>query len=128
MKRTGLVMIVLAACAAFLPASALAQGAMLHGIGPVNSAMGGAGTALPNESLGALMFNPALIAAAPPGNQISFTTEFFKDAIRIETTVGTRTGVMEPKAKLGILPAFGWTSRHPAKKLSIGFGLLAIAG
>jgi long-chain fatty acid transport protein len=127
MKRTGLKMFVLAACVALLPASALAQGAMLHGIGPVNSSMGGAGTALPNESLGALMFNPALIASAQ-GNQISFTTEFFKDSIRIETTVGGRTGIMEPRAKLGILPAFGWMSRHPQKKLAIGFGLLGIAG
>jgi long-chain fatty acid transport protein len=120
-------MFVLAACVALLPASALAQGAMLHGIGPVNSSMGGAGTALPNESLGALMFNPALIAGAQ-GNQISFTTEFFKDSIRIETTVGNLTGVMEPRAKLGVLPAFGWMSRHPQKKLAIGFGLLGIAG
>lgn len=127
MKRTGLKVFVLAACVTLLPASALAQGAMLHGIGPVNSSMGGAGTALPNESLGALMFNPALIASAQ-GNQISFTTEFFKDSIRIETTVGGRTGVMEPRAKLGILPAFGWMSRHPQKKLAIGFGLLGIAG
>src|SRR5688500_11222469 len=122
MKRTGLKVFVLAACVTLLPASALAQGAMLHGIGPVNSSMGGAGTALPNESLGALMFNPALIAGAQ-GNQISFTTEFFKDSIRIETTVGGRTGIMEPRAKLGVLPAFGWMSRHPQKKLAIGFGL-----
>jgi long-chain fatty acid transport protein len=128
MKRTGLMMMVFAACVALLPASALAQGAMLHGIGPVNSSMGGAGTALPNESLGALMFNPALISAAPPGNQISFTTEFFKDSIRIETTIGSLKGVMVPKTKLGILPAFGWTSKHPAKKMAIGFGLLGIAG
>jgi long-chain fatty acid transport protein len=127
MKRTVLRMFVLAACIAFLPASALAQGAMLHGIGPVNSSMGGAGTALPNESLGALMFNPALIAGVE-GNQISFTTEFFRDSIRIETTVGGRTGVMVPNTKLGVLPAFGWMSRHPQKKLAIGFGLLGIAG
>jgi long-chain fatty acid transport protein len=127
MKRTGLRVFLLAACVALLPAAALAQGAMLHGIGPVNSSMGGAGTALPNESLGALMFNPALIASAQ-GNQISFTTEFFRDSIRIETTVGGRTGVMVPKTKLGVLPAFGWMSRHPQKKLAIGFGLLGIAG
>jgi long-chain fatty acid transport protein len=127
MKRSGLKTSVIAACLALVPASALAQGAMLHGIGPVNSSMGGAGTALPNESLGALMFNPALIAGAQ-GNQISFTTEFFRDSIRIETTVGGRTGVMEPKDKLGILPAFGWMMRHPQKKLAMGFGLLGIAG
>jgi long-chain fatty acid transport protein len=129
MKRSGLRTLMIVACLALVPASALAQGAMLHGIGPVNSSMGGAGTALPNESLGALMFNPALIAGAQ-GNQISFTTEFFKDSIRIETTLfdPDLTGVMVPKNKLGVLPAFGWMMRHPQKKLAIGFGLLGIAG
>lgn len=127
MKRTGLKVIVFAVCIALLPGAALAQGHMLHGIGPVNSSMGGAGTALPNESLGALMFNPALIAGAQ-GNQISFSTEFFKDGIRIETTVGGQTGVMVPKNQLGVLPAFGWMMRDPNGKLALGFGLLAIAG
>ena len=47
-----------------LPMVTWAQGAANPAAGPVNSAMGGAGTALPNESLGALMFNPALITAA----------------------------------------------------------------
>ncbi len=129
MKRNGLKAFVIAACVAVLPASALAQGAMLHGIGPVNSSMGGAGTALPNESLGALMFNPALIAGAE-GNQVSFTTEFFKDAIRIETTLfdPAISGVMVPHAQLGVLPAFGWMMRDPQKKMALGFGLLAVAG
>ena len=128
MKRIRFAMVAMAACLALLtPAAALAQGHMLHGIGPVNSSMGGAGTAVTNESLGALMFNPALIAGAQ-GNQISFTTEFFKDGIRIDTTIGGRTGRMEPINQLGVLPAFGWMTRHPEKKMALGFGLLAIAG
>lgn len=126
--RFGMTAALVWACiAALTPAAAFAQGHMLHGIGPVNSSMGGAGTAVTNESLGALMFNPALIAGAA-GNQISFTTEFFKDGIRIETTIGGLSGVMEPKNQLGVLPAFGWMMRHPQKKLALGFGLLAIAG
>ena len=129
MKRCGLKRFVIAACLALVPAAALAQGHMLHGIGPVNSSMGGAGTALPNESLGALMFNPALIAGVE-GNQVSFTTEFFKDGIRIETTLFDPdiTGVMVPDNQLGVLPAFGWMMRDPKKKMALGFGLLAIAG
>ena len=56
--------VALLGCLLLAPGRAWAQGAMLHGIGPVNSAMGGAGAGLPIESLGALTYNPALIAAA----------------------------------------------------------------
>src|SRR5262245_3382297 len=112
-----------------IPATAAAQGHMLHGVGPVNSAMGGAGTAVTNESLGALMFNPALIAGAR-GNQISFTSEFFKDGIKIRTTLGSGlvAGDTHPSKQLGVIPAFGWMVRDPSKKMALGFGLLGIAG
>ena len=114
-------------CLALVPVSASAQGAMLHGIGPINSAMGGAGTALPNESLGALMFNPALIAKTK-GNQISFTTEFFKDDINIHTTAGLLSGDAHPSSQLSVVPAFGWMMRDPSKKMALGFGLIGVAG
>lgn len=118
----------LLACLTLLPASGWAQGHMLHGIGPVNSSMGGAGTGLSNESLGALTFNPALIAGAQ-GNQISFTTEFFKDGIEIHTTLGRGlSGDANPTSQLGIIPAFGWMVRDPSKKLALGFGLIGLAG
>jgi len=114
-------------CLALLPVSVRAQGAMLHGFGPINSAMGGAGTALPNESLGALAFNPALISGVK-GNQLSFSTEFFQDDIKIRTTAGLLTGDMDPDSHLSVVPAFGWMSRKPDSKMSIGFGLIGIAG
>ena len=79
------------ACVVLLPTWALAQGATLHGFGPINSSMGGAGVALPEDSLNALGFNPALVAAAE-GNQLSFTNEFSKDNIRIHTTLGSFSG------------------------------------
>jgi len=125
------------ACLSLLPAATQAQGHMLHGAGPVNSSMGGAGTALVVDSIGALMFNPALIAGVT-GNQLSFGTEIFKDGILIETTLalawdpdgvaGTATGSTDLPRQLGVIPAFGWMSRHPDKKLALGFGLIGIAG
>jgi long-chain fatty acid transport protein len=114
----------LALCA---PASSLAQGHMLHGAGPINSSMGGAGTALLEDSVGSLMFNPALLAGVQ-GNQITFSTEFFEDAIRFETTVGSLEGVMEPTRHLGVIPAFGWMCRKPGSKMALGFGLIGVAG
>lgn len=119
--------LVVVGCLALLPVSAWAQGATLHGFGPINSAMGGAGTALPIESLGALGFNPALISAVE-GNQLSFTTEFLKDDINIRTTAGALTGDADPTSHLSVVPAFGWMSRKPDSKMSIGFGLIGMAG
>src|SRR6516165_10307199 len=90
-RRFAVTLVVLLSIAA-ASAPAFAQGHMLHGIGPINSAMGGAGTALPEDSLAALNLNPALITSVQ-GNQISFTTEFFKDGIKILTTLnGGLTG------------------------------------
>lgn len=124
--RFGLSFVVMA-CLSLLPGSALAQGHMLHGAGPINSSMGGAGTALVEDPVGALMFNPALLAGVK-GNQITFSTEFFRDGIRIDTTIDTLSGTMEPTLHLGIIPAFGWMSRAPDKKLALGFGLIGVAG
>ena len=118
---------VLLACLALVPASALAQGASLHGFGPINSSMGGAGVALPEDSLNALGFNPALLTAAE-GNQISFTTEFFKDGIEIHTTLGSVSGDAHPTTSLTVIPSFGWMVRDPRKKMALGFGLIGVAG
>lgn len=118
---------VLLACLTLLPASAMAQGASLHGFGPINSSMGGAGVALPEDSLNALGFNPALTTAVQ-GNQISFTSEFFKDAIEIHTTFGSLSGDAHPTSQLTIAPSFGWMLRDPKKKMALGFGLIAVAG
>ncbi len=104
------------------------NGHMLHGVGPVNSSMGGAGVALPIESLGALTFNPALITAVT-GNQVSFATEFFQDYPKIDLSLsGGLTGHTNPTTQLGVIPAFGWMMRAPNSKFAVGFGLIGIAG
>jgi len=121
-------LLVVLACLSLAPLPARAQGHMLHGFGPINSAMGGAGTALLEDSLAALAFNPALIANVE-GNQLSFTTEFFKDGVEIDTTItGVASGRATASKETVIYPAFGWISRHPEKKLAIGFGLIGIGG
>ena len=118
--------LVLIGCLVLLPVSGRAQGHMLPGVGPINAAMGGAGVGLPVESLGALAYNPALLAAAE-GNQLSFATEFFKDNPMADTTVGTATGHATATTQWGVLPAFGWMLRDPKGKLALGFGLMGIA-
>lgn len=132
MDRRLAVTFVLVVSLASWSAPAAAQGHMLHGVGPINSAMGGAGTALPEDSLAALNLNPALITQVQ-GNQISFTSEFFKDGIKIVTTLnggfsGQATSGIENSSVLHVVPAFGWMVRDPHKKMALGFGLIGLAG
>jgi len=110
-----------------LPGMARAQGHLLHGIGAVNSAMGGAGVALEEESLNALHENPALLVKTE-GNQISFASEFFKPGLRVDSRVGTRTASTDATEQLGVIPAFGWIAHDPSGKMGMGFGLLGVAG
>ena len=138
LSRLGIVCVLMAATA--LPVSA-GNGHMLHGFGPVNSAMAGAGAGLPMEPVGALMFNPALLAATE-GHQITFATEFFEDGIEIELTLNEQgealpcrvagtcgtVGTTRPSNQIGVLPSFGWSMHQPKSKWAYGFGLIAIAG
>ncbi|MFT5466862.1 MAG: long-chain fatty acid transport protein [Verrucomicrobiales bacterium] len=105
------------------------NGNMLHGFGPVNSSMGGAGAGLwVDDPVGALAFNPALISEGE-GTFITFGTEFFEDGVEIKATLndGT-TGVTNPSNQLGVLPAFAFSHKAENSKVAIGFGLIAIAG
>jgi long-chain fatty acid transport protein len=114
-------------CGLLFSSSAWAQGHMLHGVGPINSSMGGAGTGLPEDAVAALMYNPALVGAEP-GNQITFSTEFFKTQILIDVDAFGSTGHARSTPALGVVPAFGWMVRAPDKKVGLGFGLIGIAG
>ena len=107
--------------------SARAQGHWLHGVGPINSSMGGAGTGLPEDAVAALMYNPALVGAEPD-NQITFSTEFFTTAIQIDINAYGNTGRGKSTPALGVVPAFGWMYQIPDTKFGVGFGLIGIAG
>jgi len=89
--------------------------------------MAGAGTGLPEDAVAALMYNPALVGAEA-GNQITFSTEFFKTQILIDINAYGKTGHAKSTPALGVVPAFGWSFRDPNGKLGLGFGLIGIAG
>ena len=127
--RSVLRLTMLVACLASLPVPSFAQGASLHGFGPINSSMGGAGVALPEDSLNALGFNPALTTQVQ-GNQISFTSRVLQGRHQDshDHERGRLSGDANPTSHLAIAPAFGWIVRDPSKKLALGFGLIAVAG
>jgi long-chain fatty acid transport protein len=108
--------------------SAHAQGFVLPGIGPVNNSMGAAGVALPTDSQAALMQNPALIAKSDE-NQITFSTEFFKDGAHFDARIGNVSGGTDGTVDMAVIPSFGWMGRiKDNSKLVLGFGLLGVAG
>jgi long-chain fatty acid transport protein len=118
-----------------LPAWA-GDGAQLHGIGAVNSAMGGAGVALPNDAIGALNGNPALLAKLT-GHRMEFSTEFAKAKNAVSSTVhvnvpGTPgfdvSGRTAENGKAAVIPEFAWTHHSPTSSAAYGMGFLGLVG
>jgi len=107
------------------------NGANLHGIGAVNSAMGGAGVALPNDALAALDNNPALLAKLA-GHRMEFSTEFAKAKNAVSSTVSgpgfSVSGRTEDDGKVAVVPAFAWTHHSTTSSAAYGMGFLGISG
>src|SRR5215468_3691664 len=85
-KLQGPAILVAALLLAGAPAWA-ANGHLLHGVGAVNSAMGGAGVALPNDALGALNLNPALLTQLD-----GYTFELGAEDARAQNSVASQVG------------------------------------
>ncbi|HVT60580.1 MAG TPA: outer membrane protein transport protein [Thermoanaerobaculia bacterium] len=115
------------------PAAWAGNGHFLHGVGAVNSSMGGVSTSLPVEVVGVLNDNPALLTEFD-GYQVVFGAEVFKDGPQATATFVnspaapngsfTTKGATQP----GVLPAFGLVYHPPSAPWAVGFGLLAVAG
>lgn len=112
------------------------DGAQLHGIGAVNSAMGGAGVALPNDAIGALNLNPALLTKLS-GHRMEFSTEYAKASNAVSSTVhvsipGTPgfdvSGRTEENGKPAVIPEFAWTHHSPTSTAAYGMGFLGLVG
>lgn len=109
-----------------LPAWA-GNGHVLHGIGATNSAMGGAGVALPNDALGALHLNPALLADLE-GSNFEFSAEYNTAKNAVESSVGPFSGRTEEAGDTALVPAFGFTHKKDGSRFAYGVGFLGMAG
>lgn len=129
-KFKGFALLLAASACAALPAWA-GNGNQLHGIGAVNSSMGGAGVALPNDALGALNLNPALLTQLD-GHKMEFSAELADDDITVKSSVtnpfGTFSGETEHSADAALIPAFGFTAHKPGSRVAFGVGFLGLAG
>src|SRR5262245_5156358 len=127
MKRTGgSLLLSCGLLLAAVPAWA-ANGHLLHGIGAVNSAMGGAGVALPHDALGALQANPALLAGLD-GHRFEFSAEYVTAKNSVSSNVGPFAGRTAETGDSSVIPAFGWTRHASGSRFALGMGFLGLAG
>jgi len=130
-RTSGTSRIVIAALAALLiavPAFA-GNGHLLHGVGAINSSLGGAGTGLPVEVIGALHANPALLTQIEDMT-VGISAEIFVDDLSATTQLDSSSTPVttDSDGEPGILPALGWSYNKKDSKWAYGFGLLAAAG
>jgi long-chain fatty acid transport protein len=126
--------LVLGACMLLAAIPALAgNGHLLHGVGAVNSSLGGAGASLPDEVIGALDVNPALLTQFD-GGEVGLGVETFKDGPRLASEAPLGPGGQEvfghntAHAELGLIPAIGISDHPSGSRFAWGFGILGVAG
>lgn len=111
------------------PASAT-DGHFLHGVGAVNTAMGGAGVAYTGDLLGALSLNPAALHNGE-GARMAISFEMFKADRTVSSTMptfqGPVSGSTRSKSDFVPVPAFGWAT-SVNDKVTVGLGGLGIGG
>lgn len=110
------------------PASAT-DGHFLHGVGAVNSAMGGAGVAYTGDLLGALNLNPAALHTGRGGTRTALSFELFKADRTVSSAMpgGMGAGSTRSKSEFVPVPAFGWATALN-DKVTVAFGGLGIGG
>lgn len=107
------------------------DGHFLHGVGAINSAMGGAGVAAPVSLLGTFYLNPAGLMAFD-GTRIEFSFEMFKPTRTVSSSVptpggGTFGGSTTSASEFTPIPALGFSYRIN-EKWAVGLGGLGIGG
>jgi long-chain fatty acid transport protein len=112
-------------------------GAMMTGVGPINRSMGGAATAAPLDTLGALYWNPATITALP--NSTDFGLELLVPHSTLSSSVNAGAlgagvppirlaGTSHSSAAVFPMPEFGLVFRPQDSAVTYGLGVLSVGG
>ena len=121
-----------------LSAWGYAQGIALDGAGPINRAMGGAATAAPIDSIGALLWNPASISGLP-SSEIAFGLELLLPTESVSSSIASGSfGPGVPPINVGgstnaepgvcPIPSMAWVHRDPCSRWTYGLGMFGVAG
>ncbi len=107
---------------------ASAQGVYAPGIGPVNRSMGSAAVAAPLDSMGAINWNPATMSAFQQ-SELSCSVEFLIADIDASSSVqGIGAGSTSSESGACLLPNMAWVHKTPDPRLTVGIGILSVAG
>ncbi len=124
--RVSLMLLILGCLLA--PADVFAQGIILPTAGPVNRGMGGASTAAPIESIGAIYWNPATISALP-SSELSIGMDLLLSHSGISSSItGVGSGSTDSDPGISALPTIGWVHKVPNSNMTLGLGMYALAG
>ncbi|MBX3174465.1 MAG: outer membrane protein transport protein [Gemmatimonadaceae bacterium] len=102
------------------------DGHLLHGVGAVNSALGGVGIAANSSILGAAYVNPAGLAAFD-GTNIELGFELLKPERTVASSFGAMSGSTTSTSDWTPIPAFGFTTKLN-DRVVIGLSGLGIGG
>jgi len=115
-----------------VPQASATDGHFLHGVGAINSAMGGAGISAPESLLGTFNLNPAGLMAFD-GMRMEFSMEMFQANRSVSSSAPTPAGTTlsgstESKKSFVPIPAFGASYRLPGDKVVLGLAGLGTGG
>lgn len=109
-------------------ASSHAQGLFVTATGPVNRSMGGAATAAPLDSMGAMFWNPASISGLRH-SELSIGVAGVMPELNTSSSI-TGLAAGSTSADPGITPLvnIGWVHRPENSDLTLGVGVFSAAG
>ncbi len=115
-----------------------AQGVFLTSTGPINQSFGGAGTAAPLDSMGALNWNPAAISGLR-SSEVGFGLGLLLPSTTVSSTVGpstlapgfpatTLSGRNASDPGVTPIPTIGYVQRLKNSPWSFGIGVFGVGG
>ena len=121
-----------------LAGTAQGQGIALDGAGPVNRSMGGAATAAPIDSIGALLWNPGSIGGLPT-SELAFGFEALLPTEEVSSSIAqgalgggfpaaTLAGSTQGEPGITPIPSMAWVHKVQDSRWTCGLGMFGIAG
>lgn len=107
--------------------AALAQGVYLPSIGPTNQAFGGAATAAPIDSAGALYWNPATLSGLK-SSEMAFGLGIVSPHAQLSSSAGGFTGATDSDAGVIPVPTIGWVQKSNDSAWTYGIGIFGVGG
>jgi long-chain fatty acid transport protein len=103
------------------------DGHFLHGVGAINSAMGGIAVARSSSILGAFYTNPAGLANFS-GTRMELGFELFRPDRTVSSSMGSFAGSTTSSSEFTPIPAFGWSRALKGNRVVVGVAGIGAGG